>query len=288
MHRAARVARPPRLEPRVIPTRTSWSFVLLAALAALLSACSNYEEKRIRELLHEKGFGSRAQGDATTENYIGGGDAVVFFLPGAATLDPSAAELVRLSAPQQVAIDGKILVPYVGPVQVLGLTEAQVATLVKGLLQGVFQFEIDVQARIVLDAKHFYAFGEVGGKGIHTMGQIGNDATLLKAMAIVGWTQLANLSRVQLIRPDAEHPLVVEVDLYRIITTGVTRYNLRLRENDILYVPPTFLGMFARLLERILAPVNVSVQTMLGLANLRVGYNVATGQGNANGFFFRF
>lgn len=286
MHRAARVARPPRIEPRVIPTRTSWSFLLLA-LATLLSSCSNYEEKRIRELLHEKGFGSRAQGDATTENYIGGGDMVVFLLPDAAMLDPSAAELARLGAPQSVAIDGKILIPYVGPVQVLGLTEAQAATLVKGLLQGQFQFEIDVQARIVRDLKHFYAFGEVGFKGVHLMAEVGNDATLLKAMSRIGWTQLANLSRVQLIRPDAEHPLVVEVDLYRIITTGYTKYNLRLRENDILYVPPTFLGMVSRLLERLLAPVSVSVQTMLGLANLRVGYNVATGQ-NTNGFFFRF
>jgi len=171
---------------------------------------------------------------------------------------------------------------------VLGLTEAQAATLVKGLLQGVFQFEVDVQARIVRDAKHFYAFGEVGRKGIHAMAEIGNDATLLKAMALIGWTQLANLSRVQLIRPDAEHPLVVEVDLYRMLTTGNTRYNLRIRENDFIYVPPTFLGMVARLLERLLAPVNVSVQTMLGLANLRVGYQVATGQSGGNGFFFRF
>jgi hypothetical protein len=44
--------------------------------------------------------------------------------------------------------------------------------------------------------------------------------------------------------------------------------------------------MIARILERILQPVNVAVQTMLGLANIRWGYDAATGK--TDQFFFRF
>ena len=41
---------------------------LALMLLALLTSCGSFEDKRIRELLHEKGFGSRADGEATREN----------------------------------------------------------------------------------------------------------------------------------------------------------------------------------------------------------------------------
>jgi protein involved in polysaccharide export with SLBB domain len=274
------------IDTLVTPYRRSVFFLLLAALCAALASCSSYEEKRIRELMHEKGFGSRAQGDATVENYVAGGDSVVFLIPPIAYQDPAASELARLAAPQTLSIDGRIMIPYAGTVQVLGLTESQLATLVKGLLRGVFPYEIDIQARIVGESKIIYAFGETGRKGPVPLAPLGADMTLLRAVASIGWSPLANLSRVQLIRPDAEHPLVAEVDVYHMIMSGNTRANIRVRENDIIYMPPTFLGMVARILERILQPVNVAVQTMLGLANIRWGYDAATGK--TDQFFFRF
>jgi protein involved in polysaccharide export with SLBB domain len=269
----------PKLTPRLL-------CLLLTAISFVLASCSGYEEKQIRELLHERGFGSRAQGDATVENYVAGGDSVVFLIPPIAYQDPAASELARLSLPQTLSIDGRIMIPYAGTVQVLGLTESQLATLVKGLLRGVFPYEIDIQARIVGESKNIYAIGESARKGVIQLAPLGGDLTFLKACMSIGWTPLANLSRVQLIRPDAEHPLVVEIDLYRMATSGYTGRNIRIRENDILYFPPTFLGMVARILERALQPVNVAVQTMLGLANIRMGWEVATGQSNQ--YFFRF
>ena len=59
--------------------------LLLRALVALavgaLAACGSFEDKRIRELMPEKGFGTRAAGDAAAENYIGGRDLIQFLLP---------------------------------------------------------------------------------------------------------------------------------------------------------------------------------------------------------------
>ncbi len=274
------------LEMRVTPNRTPWLFLLLLWLCAALTSCSSYEEKRMRELFHEKGFGSRAQGDATVENYVAGGDSVVFLIPPIAYQDPAASELARLAAPQTLSIDGRIMIPYAGTVQVLGLTESQLATLVKGLLRPIFNYEIDIQARIVGESKLIYAFGETLKKGPIPLAPLGADMTMLRAVASIGWTPLANLSRVQLIRPDAEHPLVMEVDIYHMITSGNTRANFRIRENDIIYMPPTFLGLVARILERVLQPVQVAVQTMLGLAGVRAGWDFATGKSDQ--FFFRF
>jgi protein involved in polysaccharide export with SLBB domain len=258
------------------------------ALVALLTACSSYETKRVRELLIEKGFGSRAQGDATVENYVAGGDLIAFILPPQAYQDPASQQLYRLTLPQPVSIDGRIHIPYIGPVPVLGLTAPQLSTLVRSLLREQFQYEIDVQATITGLSKNVYAFGETLRKGVVPIGgpDLPPDLTLLRAISVIGWTGLANLSRVYVIRPDAEHPLHVEVNVYEMITTGRTRYNLQLRENDIIYIPPTFLGLIARILERAFAPIAVAVDAMFGVANLRGAFDYVTGRSDV--FYYRF
>lgn len=255
---------------------------LLLVCLATLASCGSYEDKRIRELKHEKGFGSRANGDATRENYLGGFDVVQFIVPPEALLMPGAEQLAALGVPQPVGIDGTIYVPLVGPVYALGKTEAELAALVRTQLRTVLQFDVDLQAR-VQGTKFFYAIGEVQLKGPILLSP---DLTLIDAMFKAGWTDLANLGRVYLIRPDAEHPLVVDVNLREMLTTGYTASNFQIRERDILYVPPTFLGMLARLFQRLMQPVALAVRTMLGAAQITFAYDVLTGKSNR--LFFRF
>lgn len=260
---------------------------LLFAVLGLLAACSSYEEKRVRELMVEKGFGSRAQGQATYEDYVGGLDQVAFALPtGWALTFPGMERLAELQTPQPVRVDGTLYVPYVGGVYVLGMTERQVAAQVESALLAQFTRVPPLQARIATSRKVFYAIGEVYlSKGAVVLDP---DLTLLDAVLKVQWTNLANLGRVYLIRPDAENPLVVEVNLREMLTTGVTALNFPIRERDIIYIPPTFLGMLARLLQRVLEPVGLAVRTMLGIAQTRQAYDILTGETQANGFFFRF
>ncbi len=248
--------------------------LLLLCLSLALAGCSNFEEKQLRELLHEKGFGARAQGDATRENYVGGLDWVQFMLDPTDLLQ--AERLVELTVAQPVGIDGTIFIPYVGPIYVLGKTEVELSAFIKAQLRTVFTFEPNLQARIVRTQKFFYAIGEVRrGKGRVLMEP---DMTLIDAMFTVGWTNLANLGRVYLIRPDAENPMVVDVNFREMVTTGYTAANLRIHERDIVYIPPTFLGLLARLLERILEPVGLAVRTMLGFASAESAYRYLTGE----------
>lgn len=256
--------------------------VLLLLLLATLCSCGGFEDKRIRELRNEKGFGSRAQGDATRENYLGAFDLVSFTVPESVMLQPGAEQLALLGVAQPVAIDGTIFVPLIGPVYALGKTEAELAALVRTQLRSVLQFDVDLQAR-VNGQKFFYTIGETNGKGPIPMTA---DMTLVDAMFRVGWTPLANLGRVYLIRPDAEHPLVIDVNLREILTSGNTSQNYQIRERDILYVPPTFLGMVGRFLQRLLQPVALAVQTMYGAAQVTIAYDVLTGKSEQ--LFFRF
>ena len=255
----------------------------LVLLLLCFTACGSFEDKRIRELLIEKGFGSRAQGDATRENYVGGLDMIQFLLSPTALAQAGAERLGELLAPQPVGVDGTIFVPYVGPLYVLGKTEVELSTLVRAQLRSVLNFDVEVQARIVGPTKYFYAIGEVSFKGRI---RIEPDMTLMDAMFVVNWSGLANLGRVYLIRPDAEHPLVIDINFREMLTTGGMRPNIAIRERDILYVPPTFLGLIARLLQRVLEPVAVAVRTMLGVAQIRAAYDVVSGQDDA--LYFRF
>lgn len=254
--------------------------VVLCLVACCLAACGSYEEKRLRELMVEKGFGTRAQGDATVEEYVGGRDQIAFQMDPKAFMRPDAERLYYLSSPQAVALDGTIVVPYVGSVYVLGKTQQELTDLVRSLLLPVFNQNIDMEARI-LSQKFFFSFGETGLKGMHLMRP---DLTLFEAIATVRWTNLANLGRVYLIRPDAEHPLVMEVN-FRDMVFGDTMRNFRLRENDVVYIPPTFLGLLARILERILQPVALAVQTLLGIANVTSAYDYLRGD---SPYYYRF
>lgn len=265
------------------PSVRRWLPLLLALLPFWLAACGGFEDKRIRELMHEKGFGGRAEGDATVETFVSGGDAVQFSVASTSYMMPDAERLFLLTLPQIVGIDGTILIPYVGPVQVLGKTEAELAALVKNLLRPIFAFEIDLQARVLNYGKVLYAFGETGLRGAVPLAKA--DLTVLELVSRIGWTSLANLGRVQLIRPDAENPLVLVVNIREMVHTGLTATNFRVRQNDIIYIPPTFLGALARMLERLFAPLAVAVNAMLGIANVRWAYDVAFNNENV---VFRF
>lgn len=267
-----------------------WLAAFVPCLLGMLAACGSYEDKRIRELLPEKGFGARASGDATVENYVGGRDIIQFLLPPSVMAQPNLARLAELTAPQPVAVDGTIFVPYVGPVAVLGKTEAEAAALVNSQLRAAgIALDLDIQARIVqlssFSQKWFYAYGEVGLRG---QVPLETDLTFWDAMNTCGWTPLANLGRVYLIKPDAEHPLVMEINFREMITSGLTATNVPIRERDVIYVPPTFLGLVARLLQRLLEPIGLAVQTVLGIAQAQYAYNVLQGDAPNNAFFFRY
>ncbi|MDP6928464.1 MAG: polysaccharide biosynthesis/export family protein [Planctomycetota bacterium] len=249
-----------------------WTLMLLGlCLATLFTSCSGMESKRIRQLLHEKGFGSRAQGVGTYENYVAGGDGVVFFIEPSLYLQPGFEQLALLTQPQSVSLDGTIFVPYVGPVPVLGLTQREVKLLVEEQVQVFFNVEMQLQARIINAGKAYYVFGESIAKG--RLPFLKADLTLLEAVASVGTSPLANLGRVRVVRPDAQNPLIIEANIREMILTGNTTYNIRLQDNDIVYIPPTFFGTMTRFVEKLLSPVAVISQTLFSAASLRMSYN---------------
>jgi hypothetical protein len=242
----------------------------LATAAALLPACTTFEDSRVRQLLHEKGFGTRAQGVASAENFVTGGDQVQFIIDPNLYLQPGFEQLYLLAQPQPVQIDGTILVPYVGSVYVLGLKEQELASLVGLQLEGLRSTPIQLQARIISTGKGFYMYGEVETAARYVPLTNG-DLTLLDVVTRAPITDLANMGRVKVIKPDAQDPLVVVVNVREILETGNTTFNLRIGHQDIIYIPPTFLGHISRFIEKLLAPIGNVTRAALGLSFARSG-----------------
>ena len=236
----------------------------LAGTLVTLASCGTYvEEKRVRELLVEDGFGQRSNGVATLENYVTGGDGVVFFLEPTMLIQPGYEQLALLTQPQQVGIDGTIHLPYVGNLMILGLTERELEDLIEEQLQALYAQRVEVDARILNLGKAIYIFGEGLRQGRVPLAK--GDFTLLEAIATAGTSRLANIGRITVIRPDAKHPLVLEVNFREMVLTGNTTYNVLLQDNDIIYIPPTLLGAFTRFVQKILQPITLSTRTLLGI-----------------------
>lgn len=260
--------------------------LLCVVAALLLSACTGVEDKRIRELLNETGFGGRAEGVATVENYVAGGDAVVFFLDTGVVSQPGYEQLALLMTPQAVGIDGTIHVPYVGNVMVLGLTERELEDLVQEQLQPLFKLPLGrITARIVNRGKYFYAFGEAVREG--RLAMVSGDMTVFEAIALVQPTQLANLGRIRLVRPDAQNPLTVVVNFREMVLTGNTTFNIPIQNNDILYIPPTFFGTLTRFVEKLLAPLAVVTRALFGITQAESSYDYLFGNSNTTRFLGR-
>jgi hypothetical protein len=250
----------------------SWFWLLAMVLAVpFAGGCGTVESKRIEQLLNHKGWGGRVHGDAQVENYVAFGDIIQFYLPPNLLLEAGTEPLAVLANGQQVSIDGTIFIPFVGALPVLGLTERELSSLVSEQVQAIYNLPIQVQARIVNNLKHYFVVGEWGASKARVL--LPGDWTVLEAFFTIPHSQLANIGRLHLIRPDPKNPLVISINIREMIVTGNTTWNLAVKEFDILYLPPTFFGAIARFLERLLIPAQMVLNALFQGLYLRTTYD---------------
>ncbi|MEZ5989672.1 MAG: hypothetical protein R3F30_11205 [Planctomycetota bacterium] len=254
--------------------RLAW---LLLLPLLLLEACGSVPSKEVQELLVQRGFGRRAEGDVHVENYANVG-SMIQFLPASLEVatDPAFAEVgLLLSAAQPVAIDGTIYLPLVGPTLVLGLTESQIGALVSEKLAAFYSSSnLRIDARIINQPNQvIFVFGAMGRFKVPLIAT----ETMLDLFVALPDLGLANIGKIRLIRPDPKNPLIVTVNIRDMVLYGNTTYNLRLRENDIVYVPPTLLGQLSLFLKRLLQPITVVIDSLFRFNTLRWNWEYLTG-----------
>ena len=125
------------------------------------------------------------------------------------------------------------------------MTERELEDLVKEQLQGLYTFErMELTARIVNGGKSLLRVSARQLRKGRQMPMHQGRHDDLRGHLSVGRHHGTSptLGRIHLIRPDAQNPLVVEVNFREMVLTGNMTYNIPIQDNDIIYVPPTDTG----------------------------------------------
>lgn len=175
--------------------------------------------------------------------------------------------------------DGNIFFPLLGDIYIEGLTPLEIREKIHKLL-GRYLKELPEEAVSVrvagFNSKKVYIYSYGGGI---TQIPFTGDLTVLDAITKSGMlSRTAKQSAINIIRGESdtvEKPQKLVVNLNDIIKKGKTEDNIVLRPNDIVYLPPTFLGRIGFIAQDILRPTQPAQS---------IGSAAASAQYNAFGF----
>jgi polysaccharide export outer membrane protein len=271
---------------------------LIVLLLLLLSGCAQDRASTFAELGPEantKGFGEQyPPGDEEGEFVFGVGDTVGVLVQN--NPDLSGTFIIR--------IDGKITMNVLGDLQVAGLTPEQVRHKLESKVGVYMKGEVQITVTaIAIVSKRFYvaALNPLTGGYIVRAVPFKGDTTLFEVWAGIGSpsTSLDDETHIKVIRPDPRHPVVKVINIREMLFCGYSGGNIRIKPNDIVFVPPTIWGRFNQLTTAIAAPftgffnilgtygrVGYLAQTVTGSGNSRYGgsylYGSGGGLGNQN------
>ncbi len=171
--------------------------------------------------------------------------------------------------------DGNIFFPLLGDVYIEGLTPLEIREKIHKLL-GRYLKDLPEEAVTVtvsgFNSKKVYVYSFAGGiRPIPFTGEL----TVLAAITQSGLlTRRDKKGAIRVIRGESdtvEKPQTLVINLNDITNKGKTEKNIVLRPNDIVYIPPTFLGRVSFLIRDMLNPIQPATQ--LGSAAMGFQYN---------------
>jgi len=233
--------------------RALWLSLVVAILCATFAAgCDATPDKRLLQHLNTQGFGNRYSGNAEEENWLAIGDRMQV----SDSYHPD-----EISASVSVDIDGTVLLPEIGSVQVAGRTRSEIEALLTEKYSPYYDL-LDIKVKITTGGKKFFIFGEVTAQGAKPFT---GDITIFEAVTAASPKgDSANLGRVKLIRADPRDPQILVINLSEIIDSGDSTFNVLIHERDIIYVPPTMLAQLGYFLDTLLFPIRLVITSIAG------------------------
>lgn len=166
----------------------------------------------------------------------------------------------ELTKTMRVRPDGKISFPLVGDARAAGTTPSKLKEDIrKRLTKYLKEPEVSV---IIMDyrSKNILVMGDVKKPGLY---QYEGDMTAFDAIGMAGgYGKHAELKSI-LVIADAysDRPEFYIADLYRAIHDGDVSENVRLRPDDIVYVPKNFLGNVGDMMDFFFARIQPAAAT---------------------------
>lgn len=207
---------------------------LVIALGAVVAAaaCRSSDDARVLQVLNQRGFGRPTQ-DANRQYYVGIGDQL-------SVQAPTYPEYSGQS--EAVRMDGVITLADVGEVYVNGLSPDEVTQAVRKAYDAYLTDTSGINVRVMgTKSKRYYISGLPPKKPQPV--SFSGDELLVDAMIKSGLDAgLVDTEEILVIRGDPENPLVIVCNYEDIVQLGLTRDNIQIRENDLIYLTPSVIG----------------------------------------------
>ena len=162
---------------------------------------------------------------------------------------------------EQIRPDGRITLPLLGSVFVAGKTCEQVSEELSLMAQEYYE-DADVTVWVTsFRSKKIFVFGEVKAPGPYPY--TGSN-TILGTLARAQPSRLADPSKIQVMRPNADGELVkrMTVNLDDMVKRGDTTLDAILEEGDVIYIPPNPLAAIGLAFQQLLLPLQPIASTV--------------------------
>jgi protein involved in polysaccharide export with SLBB domain len=175
-------------------------------------------------------------------------------------------------------MDGVITLRDVGELYVNGLSPDEVSQVVRLAYSRLVLDTESINVRVTaINSKRYYVSGVPPRKP--TSRPMKGDELLIDVLITSGLdTTLVDTDEILVIRGDPENPLVIVCDYDDIVELGLTRDNIQIRENDIIYLTPSVIGWVTYGVEILVAPFKPIQQLVFGANNI-ISISDSFGQG---------
>ncbi|QDU34002.1 Polysaccharide biosynthesis/export protein [Poriferisphaera corsica] len=168
---------------------------------------------------------------------------------------------------EQIRPDGRINLPLLGSIFVAGKTCEELSVELSSLAREYYE-DADITVHVIgFASKKIFIFGEVSGPGSYSYN---GTNTVLNMLAKSQPTRLADPTRIQVLRPDADGNMRkrMTVDLNKMVKEGDTSLNALLEEGDVIYVPPNPLASVGLAFQQLLLPLQPAASTVKGPSDI--------------------
>lgn len=125
-----------------------------------------------------------------------------------------------------------------------------------------------------LKVKRVFVMGEVKKPGFYPMPR---NMTVLQALAVAdNYTESALLEEIRVVRGDLQDPRILTADVARALTYGDWTRNLKLEENDVVFVPREHLGDVSETAKKLQPIIMSFVVPLYGTATVPLFFPAAT------------
>jgi len=243
---------------------------LALVLLATLGACTTADDARVLQVLNQRGFGRPTQ-DANRQYYLGIGDQVVIRAAGYPEYSGQS---------EKLRMDGTVTLADVREVYLNGLTPEEATEVVRKRYEA---FVLDSDAFTVevtsINSKKYYVTG-VPPYQPRSLPFLGDTLLIDALTGVMGDENLVDTDCILVIRGDPENPLVIACDYDAVRYEGYSRDNIMIRENDIIYLNPSWIGYITWFVSALLAPLTPLQQLITGTNSIVASSN-SFGQQNS-------